>query len=509
MWIVLAGVAIAKDNSQPFTITGKYIAAEQPPSKNANGENLLDVAQIKVVVSRKEGRVELASGTFFEHEISLESRIEQTTKVQITATMNDLELLSAEAVIEPGEENVAFALIDRGDPETNQLLLIHESKRAIDSSKKFTISGKYDLKDGQSAHGNLAAKLVAYEYHVDGTHNQIVFGEVLLQEGRFLIEAEVDEPKVANLTISRGHQHVWSQPVVIEPKAELTVARRGPGNWVIAAAEQGRHHRLHDSWYMSEEFFSKGTELWAAPVNERVSLSIEIGKMRASALQDLALNSKDPFDSLIALELTSRPYALNMTLFDRREKIKLLNRLETEFDQDVVARRITHRRNKIASDLARAEATEKLSVGEKFPDFTLANLDKDRVSLTKIRDEKELVLVEFWASWCVPCIAKIPKLKNLYEKFHSKGLEIVTVCLDVAKKDWESISAEHNLPWIDLGDMEGTTGPTAVAYGVNFLPTNYVVDNERNIVAKNIDLDQFGELLERRLGQAARDAQIH
>lgn len=64
--------------------------------------------------------------------------------------------------------------------------------------------------------------------------------------------------------------------------------------------------------------------------------------------------------------------------------------------------------------------------------------------------ENEVVLVDFWASWCVPCIASIPKLKELYADYQDKGFEIVFVSIDDEYDDWKNESDKQELAWINL-----------------------------------------------------------
>ncbi|MCY3885507.1 MAG: TlpA disulfide reductase family protein, partial [Gammaproteobacteria bacterium] len=406
--------------------------------------------------------------------------------------------LTTEALIVPGVQQISFALVDRKDVEWDQLLLVGTSKRAKDISSRFSISGVYDLGDGTEAPGILSASLTSFEYHEDGSPNLIHYGDVLLESGSYFIDADVNEPRVGKLTISRGSDFVWSTPLVMEPGGTVTVARRrGSGNWLVASSEGGRHARLYDSWHLSEKFTELGEAAVSAAGSKRMSLIVEAEKLRISALRDIAMRLDDPIDSLIALELAREELVPN--LFNKAEKVQLYDKLATMLDEDFVARRVAFPRDRLVKNSARSANNERLVPGQTAPAFTLANLLGEEISLKDVLDDVEIVLIDFWASWCGPCIVKFPELKRLHTKYQEDGFEIVTISLDTSEEDWRRSSKEIELPWFDLGDMNGFFGSTAVSYGVSNVPANYVLDGDMRIVAKNIDLKQMEELLVARL----------
>ena len=92
------------------------------------------------------------------------------------------------------------------------------------------------------------------------------------------------------------------------------------------------------------------------------------------------------------------------------------------------------------------------------------------MNLDDVLDENEYVLIDFWASWCSPCIAEFPTLKKLYSTYNNDGFEIVSVSLDRQSYEWKVMSEKQELPWIDLADTEGMDGSTATTYSVEGIP---------------------------------------
>ena len=136
----------------------------------------------------------------------------------------------------------------------------------------------------------------------------------------------------------------------------------------------------------------------------------------------------------------------------------------------------------------RAEAMKSHQPGSQFKDIAPQGATK---RLSDYCGKGNYVLVDFWASWCGPCRAEMPHVKALYEKYHSKGFEIVGVSLDNDKAAWTGAIQRMNLTWPHLSDLKGWQSEAAALYGISSIPATLLIDPQGKIVAFGLRGDQL------------------
>lgn len=229
----------------------------------------------------------------------------------------------------------------------------------------------------------------------------------------------------------------------------------------------------------------------------------ELEAIRSSTLQKVAQNFDNPMESLLAMELGAFGYRSE----NRSDAFPIYDKLAELLDDEIVASRVTPARERLVWFLESEENDSSLSPGQKAPEFTLANLEGTDVALYDVLAEKEVVLIDFWASWCGPCIADFPELKRLYAAYDDLGFEVVGVSIDSAHEDWEQGSIDNELPWIDLGQMDGWEGAIATTYGVLAIPKGYLLDSKGCILEKNIRPARLEEVLVARYGEVPESSE--
>ncbi len=137
-------------------------------------------------------------------------------------------------------------------------------------------------------------------------------------------------------------------------------------------------------------------------------------------------------------------------------------------------------------------AVKPVSVGHKAPDFTLIDSENKPVKLSDYKGK--YVMLDFWASWCQPCRQENPNVVKQYAKFKDKGLNILSITLDEDREAWLKAVAADKLTWRHAAEFKRFDGPVVKQYMVQAIPSNFIIDPQGVIVAKNItgvELEQF------------------
>jgi len=130
------------------------------------------------------------------------------------------------------------------------------------------------------------------------------------------------------------------------------------------------------------------------------------------------------------------------------------------------------------------ESNQNPKIGDKYVDFESTNQYGKKNRLSEIKGK--LTLLEFWASWCAPCRKDNNNLVDYYDKYKSLGFEIFQVSLDDNKKKWLKAIKQDNLQWTNVSELKGWKNNGAMIYGINLLPTNYLIDENGIIISKDI-----------------------
>ena len=306
-------------------------------------------------------------------------------------------------------------------------------------------------------------------------------GTVIMTGGSFEFSGETDTPFEAEIAVERSIVRV---PLIIEPGADIRIESNG----------QTRFYEVNGGGQL-QQINARFNAIRNASQAERDSVRREFVKTHSMqeeanrhALRDLLVEveerlekAEDDFiaanDNMVAPSIIARRLANITRSKTLPKKVGLLgpNALATER-----GRQLREYAN-LSSDIA---------VGGIAPDFTMGTPDGGKLSLYGVK--AKVKILDFWASWCHPCRAENPTLRKIYDKYHDRGLEIVSVSLDTARAPWVKAIEKDGMNWLHASDLdEGTTARDV--YEVYGIPYMLILDENNRIISDGLR----GEALEK------------
>lgn len=263
-------------------------------------------------------------------------------------------------------------------------------------------------------------------------------------------------------------------------------------------AEGGRINEMVLGYVNSDEYVAlgnKNVENGTKAMEEKdeavkANLIKEIEKTveRMNEIEDEALakviedNNKPAEARLFALI-----HSMNFKQYNPQKRRDLLTDVEKNLDSKYTK---TAEEYKYMLDQIETSRKMKATVGVGKPYKPVSGLDANggELALKDFVSKNKYTLLEFWASWCGPCRAEIPVLKQAYKKFKNKGFEIYSLSIDEKEEDWRLALKEDETSWIQtLG--QGKKGTEIItSYGVEGIPASFLIDQNGKIVASNDQL---------------------
>jgi thiol-disulfide isomerase/thioredoxin len=141
------------------------------------------------------------------------------------------------------------------------------------------------------------------------------------------------------------------------------------------------------------------------------------------------------------------------------------------------------------------ERMKAVAVGQKYTDFGLATPQGEMLNVSDVH-QGNVLLIDFWASWCGPCRRANPEVVEIYNAYHDQGFEILGVSLDRDSARWVQAISDDQLTWYHISDLKYWDSEGAELYGVPAIPHTVLIDREGVITAKNLHGDKLREAIE-------------
>jgi len=335
------------------------------------------------------------------------------------------------------------------------------------------------------------------QYAYLGEDKKAPIDSALITQGKFVLENKLEEIKPMMLKIGKN-----KQLLLLEENTILAERKIVQLEYKGKKFERGN---IEISGSQDQKLFLKMNQVLTQEMMTMLAISLSgeenqnNGAMKDS-LGVLFLNAKnhtkEVFDSIVYNYTDS--YVSALIINDHFAKDRPYQELETLYSRLSDRVKSSNMGHKIRKTLASLHAT---GIGQVAPNFTLQTPEGQDISLSSLRGK--CVLIDFWASWCGPCIRELPNIKKVYEKYHDKGIEIISISLDDKKSNWTKAIEKHQIPWLHVSSLKGWKCPVAKLYNVTGVPAMYLLDAEGRIVSDNAR----GEALETEVSKLCGQSQ--
>ncbi|TXE19681.1 AhpC/TSA family protein [Psychroserpens burtonensis] len=212
--------------------------------------------------------------------------------------------------------------------------------------------------------------------------------------------------------------------------------------------------------------------------NEMVNLNIEQSKILFRHIEQ----NKDNSASLVFID-----NELSGKEADIDKLNTILKTLDNTIQKSSLGKEIENKIQQLKKLKAAEGATE---IGSMAPQFSAPTPDGSQLSLKESLGK--VTVIDFWAAWCGPCRRENPNVVKVYNKYHSKGLEIIGVSLDGSSRQkdpkdaWIKAIEQDQLTWNQVSNLSYFNDPVARAYNIKSIPATFILDETGKIVAKNL-----------------------
>lgn len=331
--------------------------------------------------------------------------------------------------------------------------------------------------DGYTIRGKIAGLDNPYVYLLRYTGEVEVIDSAKVTKGDFVFKGKAEQPEVVYLSTDK--QQPFVHFFLENGRISVDGALSAPADIAVLGTPSNDIQRAFDEKIaaLEEEFAKAGNDM------QRDSLRKEYSKLMSDAVE---MNRDNIYGVTTFL---NNAYAF----LSPEEVMEQIALFPAEWQQ---RRELTELR----------EATERklrVSAGHPYIDIAAKNADGGEVSLKSVVENRrnKYVLLDFWASWCGPCMGEVPHLKKTYDEFRKKGFEIYGVSFDEDRGDWLGAVEQNDMNWLHVSEVKGFDNQAAKDYAIQGIPSNFLIDGQGTIVARNLRGEALYEKISELLAQ--------
>lgn len=227
-----------------------------------------------------------------------------------------------------------------------------------------------------------------------------------------------------------------------------------------------------EAFFKYIDYLNPGEGKQKGPVSEGIALVTKIDESAATRDAYVKEFVKKNHDNVVGAYVAGQ----KLSAFSVNDIDSILGSLSPEVMATDAGKQLTKK----------AIEVKKTATGAPFADFAFNDNKGNPVKFSEYLGKGKYVLIDFWASWCGPCRADIPHLKDVYKLYHPAGFEVISVSMDDDKAKWLKAIDEEQMAWLQVSDLKAFSGQLSKLYNFNGIPTCVLVDPEGKIVTRNM-----------------------
>ena len=330
--------------------------------------------------------------------------------------------------------------------------------------------------------------------YLKSSNNKQVIDTAVVMNGAFKFKGEVSSPEMRILTIDgiNGQTALVLESgktnvTIYKDSIYKSIIKGGENNSIFNKYKDGYQNLVEKVTSLREEYMASRNNIEAVKRIQKQNVELRL-ELKNYGLNFLTQHPDTDF-SLMLLESITLQKEFDAKLANEiLEKIpnKISNR---QYNIEVM--------QKINFNINNALSKAVIEVNSIAPDFTAPDPEGNQITLSEILGK--VTILDFWASWCRPCRVENPNFVKLYDKYHEKGLNIISVSLDREnqKSRWIKAIEKDNLSWYNVSNLKYWQDPVALMYNITSIPATFILDDRGTIIATRLR----GNALEKKIDE--------
>lgn len=331
-------------------------------------------------------------------------------------------------------------------------------------------------------------------YLKSSNNNKQVIDTAVVMNGAFKFKGEVSSPEMRILTIDgiNGQTALVLESgktnvTIYKDSIYKSIIKGGENNSIFNKYKDGYQNLVEKVTSLREEYMASRNNIEEVKRIQKQNVELRL-ELKNYGLNFLTQHPNTDF-SLMLLESITLQKEFDAKLANEiLEKIpnKISNR---QYNIEVM--------QKINFNINNALSKAVIEVNSIAPDFTAPDPEGNQITLSEILGK--VTILDFWASWCRPCRVENPNFVKLYDKYHEKGLNIISVSLDREnqKSRWIKAIEKDNLSWYNVSNLKYWQDPVALMYNITSIPATFILDDKGTIIATRLR----GSALEKKIDE--------